>query len=235
MTTEQRGCPINMRRNNRDGFTLTELLVVMAVIGIVAGLLVPSIILGKRKAQQIQCISNLHQLGLALHACLEDDHAYPTYPLWMDKLQHEGMGISTPTGRYPEHKGVWKCPQTQLYMCYGYNAFGVLHGEHSAEYYNTNALGLLAHGQPAREPEVVNPSDMLAIGDSFDNSLTLMRCPSKELPGFTDRLTRHQGKANVVLCDGHVESPTVQFLFDDTGDTALVKWNRDHAPHRDRL
>lgn len=226
---------------------MTELLVVVAVIGIVAGLLVPSIILGKRKAQQIQCTSNLHQLGLALHAYVVNDHAYPTCPFWMDKLQHEGMGISTPTGRYPEQKGAWKCPSTQFYMCYGYNAYGVLGGEHTPEYWNAQALGLLGYGQsdprtPVRESEVVNPSDMMAIGDSFDNSTELMRysleyfrCPSKDLPGFTDRLTRHQGKANVVLCDGHVESPTVSFLFDDTGDTALVKWNRDHAPHRDRL
>jgi prepilin-type processing-associated H-X9-DG protein len=46
---------------------------------------------------------------------------------------------------------------------------------------------------------------------------------------------RHQGKANVVFCDGHVESPTLQFLFEDTSDAALVRWNRDHLPHREKL
>jgi prepilin-type processing-associated H-X9-DG protein len=46
---------------------------------------------------------------------------------------------------------------------------------------------------------------------------------------------RHQGKANVVFCDGHVESPTLQFLFADTSDAALSAWNRDHQPHRERL
>jgi len=43
------------------------------------------------------------------------------------------------------------------------------------------------------------------------------------------------GKANVVFCDGHVESPTLQFLFADTSDAALSRWNRDHQPHRERL
>jgi prepilin-type processing-associated H-X9-DG protein len=43
------------------------------------------------------------------------------------------------------------------------------------------------------------------------------------------------GKANVVFCDGHVESPTLKFLFADTSDDALRRWNRDHQPHRDRL
>jgi len=42
-------------------------------------------------------------------------------------------------------------------------------------------------------------------------------------------------KANVVFCDGHVESPTLQFLFEDTSDAALARWNRDHLPHREKL
>ena len=31
------------------------------------------------------------------------------------------------------------------------------------------------------------------------------------------------GQANVVFCDGHVESPTLQFLFADTSDAALAR------------
>jgi prepilin-type processing-associated H-X9-DG protein len=45
----------------------------------------------------------------------------------------------------------------------------------------------------------------------------------------------HQGKANVILCDGHVESPPLKFLFEDTRDAAFVRWNRDHLPHREKL
>ncbi|MEI6197851.1 MAG: H-X9-DG-CTERM domain-containing protein [Verrucomicrobiota bacterium] len=32
------------------------------------------------------------------------------------------------------------------------------------------------------------------------------------------------GKANVVFCDGHVESPTLKFLFEDISDTASARW-----------
>jgi prepilin-type processing-associated H-X9-DG protein len=49
------------------------------------------------------------------------------------------------------------------------------------------------------------------------------------------QIDRHQGKANVVFCDGHVESPTLPFLFADTSDAALSRWNRDHLPHREKL
>jgi prepilin-type processing-associated H-X9-DG protein len=53
------------------------------------------------------------------------------------------------------------------------------------------------------------------------------------------------GKANVVFCDGHVESPTLQFLFADTSDAALARWKTfrsgtmrtatNHLPHREKL
>ena len=46
---------------------------------------------------------------------------------------------------------------------------------------------------------------------------------------------RHRGKLNVIFCDGHVESLTVKFVFEDTSDAALVRWNRDHQPHREYL
>ncbi len=48
-------------------------------------------------------------------------------------------------------------------------------------------------------------------------------------------LNRHQGKANVLFCDGHVESPTLKFLYADTSDEALSRWNRDHLPPREKL
>ena len=66
-----------MKRSKNRGFTIVELLVVIAVIGILVALLLPAMQQARERSRALACLNNLKQLGVALHNYENQHRVFP--------------------------------------------------------------------------------------------------------------------------------------------------------------
>jgi len=95
----------------RRGFTVTELLVVMAVIALLAALLFPVLKSAGAKAKSAQCLGNLRSLGTALNVYLgEHDMKMPELAAGRESKAEEKPVIDTVLLPYVKDARVFACP-----------------------------------------------------------------------------------------------------------------------------
>lgn len=219
---------------NRRGFTLLELLVVVAIIAILAGLLLAALQGGRNGRDSARCAHNLRQLAAANLLCArENDGRYCFAQDKKNNLRWHGERLSAAKpfdgtrGSLSPYLGrearVKICPAFER-MLSGGKSF-----ENGSGGYGYNAV--YVGGTPANKwqgellANVPNPARTVMFTDTaFSKAEGVQEYPFAEPPQWVTPAGelagalspsvhfRHSGRANVAWCDGHVTSEEARVL-----------------------
>jgi len=76
----------------RRGFTLVELLVVVAIIALLIAVLLPSLNKARASARSVVCMTNLHQIGVAVYSYAADNNGSVVPVVWSRDVSGTGQG-----------------------------------------------------------------------------------------------------------------------------------------------
>ncbi len=210
----------------RGGFTLIELLVVIAIIAILAAMLLPVLAKAKAKGQQIACVNNMRQIGLATIIYVGDNqdvfpgsasagagHQPDDWIFWNGGFPIQQSMVIVAMGG-SANTNIFLCPADQrtgvsVYP-YSYTMVSDVYPDASGNNINH---GITSFGSSPelkfKQSSIRRPSDKLMLaeekvsgGQPDDGRFTLVNAdgitPDNSL---TDR---HSKKADITFADGHV-------------------------------
>lgn len=211
---------MKLRLLGRRGFTLVELLVVIAVIAILAAILFPVFAKAREKARQTNCISNMRQIAQAMHMYMTDhDDRVP--------VCHDDTTASTTDDtlfwwvtlyRYTRNDGVFICPSWRTTPA----PAGLLSTEVPPNAQQPNRHGGIAgtyiwnetmDGAPesrlsgtAADGLSFSPATVIVVGEGFNGGHVWKPEHVAPLANAEDRLRYfHNDGANFAFADGHAK------------------------------
>ena len=219
------GMDSRLKNNQPTAFTLVELLVVMAILGLLAGLAIPAVKRGLDAGKCAQCANNLKQMGIGFQRyAAENDGTLPMawfnnnyagWPGWdvliLDYLE---VGTKNSSGNrvYSEKTPtVLYCPadtcKTNIFYTGPYGNFRYSY-----------RLNLSSYDEPGNIPlkivKLPHPAKQILVCDgefayyhhvSLNPALTDSKGSISKNNSKNVAITRHSGAANYLFVDGHVE------------------------------
>lgn len=212
----QTGCRFRPSRNPpAGGFTLVELLAVIAIIGLLAGILIPVVARMRAAGRGVQCTSNLRQIHMTIISHAQENkgvlvagHDYATNKDWYQKSSAlagymPGAGIAA--GMTLQQIAV--CPENRTdaplspqdpYGMYVNNDYGYPYAYNYFVLTNSSTAAVVRLSDIQNATQVVMMTDSVA-GQGWG-------------PGFSDAADSkwgrigvpHSGRTHVLWCDGHV-------------------------------
>jgi len=75
-----------MKTNQKEAFTLVEIMIVVAIIGLLAAIAIPNFVRATNESKQRACITNLQKIEQVKTAFLAGQQSVADHPLLMEEL-----------------------------------------------------------------------------------------------------------------------------------------------------
>lgn len=187
----------NARRLYR-GFTLIEILVVLAIITVLAAILFPVFGRARENARRTTCMSNLKQIATASQLYLQDsDRRYPPFPPPED--DDGNVGWAWELRKLLQSDQIFQCPSEPL-SADAVDSDGLLIGGFTDYWMNYNLEGKF-------EGRIQFPANTILLGDGDGDAInySLPTVAFYDWDPAADYAQRHFDGSNYAFADGHVK------------------------------